>query len=178
MICQLTDGQPADVCSSEAIQQAERRCPPRDARRPLGRAGHDRPGTGRGGRLDVPDDRALHRSRGELQFCSGTGTVDCGAVTTSAQSTFLGIPVALLGLLWFVAMLALCLPVAWRAGSRYVHLARLVGAIAGIGFVLWLIYAELILIGAICLWCTVAHVIAFALFVVVVLTTPPLLAEG
>jgi uncharacterized membrane protein len=115
---------------------------------------------------------------GELQFCSGTGTVDCGAVTTSAQSTFLGIPVALLGLLWFVAMLALCLPVAWRAGSRYVHLARLVGAIAGIGFVLWLIYAELILIGAICLWCTVAHVIAFALFVVVVLTTPPLLAEG
>ena len=114
---------------------------------------------------------------GELQFCSGTGTVDCGAVTTSAQSTFLGIPVALLGLLWFVGMLVLCLPIAWRAGSRYVHLARLVGAIAGIGFVLWLVYAELLIIGAICLWCMVAHVIAFALFVVVVLTTPALLAE-
>ena len=74
----------------------------------------------------------------------------------------------------------------WRSAYRSLeggvavrtHLARLVGAIAGIGFVLWLIYAELILIGAICLWCTVAHVIAFALFVVVVLTTPPLLAEG
>jgi uncharacterized membrane protein len=114
---------------------------------------------------------------GELQFCSGTGTVDCGAVTTSAQSTFLGVPVALLGLLWFAGMLALCLPVAWRAEIRSVHLARLVGAIGGIGFVLWLIYAELIIIGAICVWCTVAHVIAFALFVVVVLTTPALLAE-
>jgi len=52
-----------------------------------------------------------------------------------------------------------------------------VGAVGGIGFVLWLLYAELILIGAICVWCTVTHVIAFALFVVVVLTTPPLLTE-
>lgn len=114
---------------------------------------------------------------GELQFCSGTGTVDCGAVTTSAQSTLLGIPVALLGLLWFVGMLGLCLPVAWRAESRSVHLARFVGAIAGIGFVLWLLYAELLIIGAICVWCTVAHIIAFALFVIVVLTTPHLLSE-
>lgn len=114
---------------------------------------------------------------GELQFCSGTGNVDCGAVTTSAQSGFLGIPVALLGLLWSVGMLALCLPIAWRARARWVHLARVVGAVGGIGFVLWLLYAELIIIGAICVWCTVTHVIAFALFVVVVLTTPQLLTE-
>ncbi len=115
---------------------------------------------------------------GELQFCSGTGTVDCGAVTTSEQATFLGVPVALLGLLWFVGMLALCLPVAWNARSRSAHLARLVGAVGGVGFVLWLLYAELLIIGAVCVWCTVAHVLAFGLFVVVALTTPALLAEG
>jgi uncharacterized membrane protein len=107
---------------------------------------------------------------GELQFCSGTGTVDCSTVTTSAQSTLLGIPVALLGLLWFVGMFVLCLPIAWRSTRRPVHLARLLGAVAGMGFVLWLVYAELIIIGAICLWCTVTHVLAFALFVIVVLT--------
>jgi uncharacterized membrane protein len=44
--------------------------------------------------------------------------------------------------------------------------------VAGIGFVLWLVYAELVLVGAICIWCTVAHVLAFALFVVVVMTWP------
>ena len=40
-----------------------------------------------------------------LAGCSAGGTVDCGAVTTSPESRFLGIPVALLGLgfvLWLL----------------------------------------------------------------------------
>lgn len=118
-----------------------------------------------------------HYTDPELLVCSDSGTVNCSAVTTSAQSTFLGIPVALLGLGWFVAMLVLCLPAAWNAASRNVHLLRFAGALAGIGFVLWLVYAELIIIGAICLWCTVAHVLAFGLFVIVVTTAPDLLSE-
>jgi len=119
-----------------------------------------------------------HYTDPELLVCADSGTVNCSAVTTSAQSTFLGIPVALLGLIWFIGMLALCLPVAWNASSRYVHLARFAGALGGIGFVLWLVYAELVIVGAICLWCTVAHVLAFGLFVVVVTTAPDLLGEG
>ena len=118
-----------------------------------------------------------HYTDPELLVCADSGTVNCSAVTTSAQSTFLGIPVALLGLIWFIGMLALCLPVAWNASSRYVHLARFAGALGGIGFVLWLVYAELVIVGAICLWCTVAHVLAFGLFVVVVTTAPDLLGE-
>ena len=35
---------------------------------------------------------------------------------------------------------------------------------AGIGFVLCLLYAELFTIGAICLYCTSVHVITFVLF--------------
>lgn len=119
-----------------------------------------------------------HYTNPELLVCSDTGTVNCEAVTTSAQSTFLGIPVALLGLVWFVAMVVLCLPIAWNAASRNVHLLRLAAAIGGIGFVLWLVYAELVIIGAICLWCTVAHVLAFGLFIVIVTTAPDLLSEG
>jgi uncharacterized membrane protein len=115
-----------------------------------------------------------HYTDPKVLACSSSGTIDCERVTTSAQSTFLGIPVALLGLLWFVGMTVLCLPVAWRSGSRIVHLTRLFGAIAGVGFALWLVYAELIIIGAICLWCTVAHLLAFGLFVVVAITAPQL----
>jgi uncharacterized membrane protein len=113
----------------------------------------------------------------DLLVCTEAGIVSCDAVLRSPQSTFLGVPVPLLGLAWFVAMLGLSLPAAWRARVSAVHLARLAAAVAGIGFVLWLLYAELVLIGAICLWCTIAHVLAFGLFAIVVLTAPDLLAR-
>lgn len=118
-----------------------------------------------------------HYTSPNVLACSSSGTINCERVTTSAQSTFLGIPVALLGLLWFVAMAVLCLPTAWRASSPLVHWARLLGAVAGVGFALWLVYAELFIIDAICLWCTVAHLLAFALFVLVAVTAPALLVE-
>jgi uncharacterized membrane protein len=119
-----------------------------------------------------------HFTDPDLLVCGDSETVSCSTVTSSAQATFVGVPVALLGLLWFVGMLVLCLPAAWNANWRYVHLARVIGVLGGIGFVLWLVYAELIIIGAICLWCTVAHVIALALFVVVVLTASDVLSEA
>ena len=53
--------------------------------------------------------------------CSGHGLVNCGAVTTSPQSAFLGIPVAFLGLAQYVAMATLCSPWAWRSRRREVH---------------------------------------------------------
>ncbi|HZD80747.1 MAG TPA: vitamin K epoxide reductase family protein [Actinomycetota bacterium] len=116
-----------------------------------------------------------HFTRPSLLACSTGGTINCEAVTTSAQSTFLGIPVAVLGLAWFAAMTLLCLPAAWRSASRSLHLLRLAGSIVGIGFALWLVYAELVIIRAICLWCSAAHVFAFALFVVVAAASPALL---
>ena len=101
-----------------------------------------------------------------LLVCSSTGTIDCGAVTTSAQSYFLGIPVAMLGLANFVVMSALNSPWGWRARSYWIHVARLVLAIAGMVFVLWLLSAELLIIDHICLWCTGVHVVTFALLIV------------
>jgi uncharacterized membrane protein len=118
-----------------------------------------------------------HYSDPDLLVCSDSGTVNCSAVTSSDQAYLLGIPVALLGLLWCVGMVALCLPVAWRSSSRLVHQARIAGAVAGMGFVVWLIYAELIIVGAICAWCTVVHVLAFALFAVVVMTATDVLGD-
>ena len=37
--------------------------------------------------------------------------------------------------------------------------------VVGIGMVIYLIYAEFIIIGAICLYCTSVHIITFLLFV-------------
>jgi len=76
-------------------------------------------------------------------------------------------PVALLGIVWFLAVLAISLPKVWTRPSF--RTARLIVAVVGMAFVLWLVYAELVVIGAICLWCTVVHLIAFALFILVLL---------
>jgi uncharacterized membrane protein len=105
--------------------------------------------------------------------CSGTGLINCQAVTTSAEA-YVGpssfhVPVAVLGVLFFVfAGVPLMSPWAWQARRREIHLARLVSVIIGICFVMWLLYAELVIIGNICLYCTSVHVLTFLLFVLTV----------
>jgi uncharacterized membrane protein len=110
-----------------------------------------------------------------LSCPAGGGFVNCAKVTTSPQSEIFGIPVAVLGLVYFLPMLALNVPAAWRSVDRRVHLARLALAVVGIGMVLYLVSAELFVIGNLCLWCTSVHVVTFLLFVVVVTSTPAVL---
>ncbi|MCU1362852.1 MAG: Vitamin epoxide reductase [Acidimicrobiaceae bacterium] len=104
--------------------------------------------------------------------CTGRGFINCAAVTTSAQSQILGVPVAILGLANYVVMSALNSPWAWRSRHRCVHEARFVLAIVSMCFVLWLIYAELIIINNICLYCTGVHITTFALLIVLTLVSP------
>jgi len=103
--------------------------------------------------------------------CPDRGFVNCGLVTTSVYSEILGIPVAVLGLVFFLGMLPLQLPWAWRSTRRSVRLLRLGGSVVGVGMVMWLVYAELFLIGSICLYCTGVHVLTFLLFVTVAFGT-------
>ena len=110
--------------------------------------------------------------------CNSGGAINCEKVTTSPQSVVLGIPVAMLGLLFFVPMIALCLPVAWRSADRRIHLARLALSITGVGMIIYLITAELFLIKAICLWCSGVHLITFVLFVIIVTSAPVVLSPG
>ncbi|MBT8166083.1 MAG: vitamin K epoxide reductase family protein [Acidimicrobiia bacterium] len=119
-----------------------------------------------------------HYADPDLLVCSDGGTVNCSSVTSSDQSLLFGIPVALLGLIWAAVVSVLCLPMAWRAASRLVHQARLAAVTGGMAFVLWLIYAELIIVGAICLWCTVVHVLAFGLFVIVVMNASDVFSDA
>jgi uncharacterized membrane protein len=104
-----------------------------------------------------------------LAGCSESGLVNCTKVTTSPQSYVFGIPVAVLGLAFYVFAVAIMSPWAWRATRREIHLARLASLVIGIGFVLYLIYAELFIVGSICLYCTSVHVITFVLFVLTVI---------
>jgi uncharacterized membrane protein len=118
---------------------------------------------------------------GALPVCAATGSFDCAKVTTSAQSYVAGVPVAFLGLLFFTAMVVVNLPPLWRSDGRWTVPAawlRLGMAVAGMCFVVWLVYAELALIKSVCLWCTGVHVVTFLLFVLVVATFAPLVGSG
>jgi uncharacterized membrane protein len=106
-----------------------------------------------------------HFTESALAGCSESGLVNCTKVTTSPESYVFGIPVAVLGLAFFVFAVAIMSPWAWRASRREIHLARIASLVVGIGFVLYLVYAELFTIGSICLYCTSVHVITFLLFV-------------
>jgi uncharacterized membrane protein len=106
-----------------------------------------------------------HFTESALAGCSESGLVNCTKVTTSAQSYVFGIPVAVLGLAFFVFGVVILSPWAWRASRREIHLVRIASLVVGIGFVLYLIYAELFIIGSICLYCTSVHAITFVLFV-------------
>jgi len=107
--------------------------------------------------------------------CSDNGAINCAKVTTSPESVILGIPVAILGLAFYLAAVPLFSPWAWRSRDRRVHIVRLVAIGTGMLFVLWLIAAELLIIGAICLWCTGVHIVTFALFAITVTTVPKML---
>jgi uncharacterized membrane protein len=111
--------------------------------------------------------------------CSDKGLVNCAEVTTSAQSMVFGVfPVAVLGLAFFVFMTALNSPWVWRlqqTGSeqlrKILRYTRVGAIVTGMGFVLYLVYAELIQIRAICLWCTSVHVATFLIFALIVFYT-------
>ena len=104
--------------------------------------------------------------------CPDTGVINCTLVTTSPWSILFGVPVAVWGLAWAVGMLALTSPWAWSSRWGWVGNARLAGAAAGAGMVVYLVYVELFRVDALCLWCTAVHITAVALFGVVLMSTP------
>ena len=103
--------------------------------------------------------------------CSDTGVINCLKVTTSAQSKVFGIPVALLGLLYFVVMVPASLPIAWRMPEPMIRRGRVIASLVGVVFVFYLLYAELFIIDNICLWCTAVHAITIGLFAVIAFGT-------
>jgi uncharacterized membrane protein len=110
-----------------------------------------------------------HYSSSTTLACSDSGAINCLKVTTSSYSKVAGVPVALLGLIFFVAMTALCLPIAWQSTNRNVRRVRLAAATVGMISVIYLVWVELFKVDAICLWCTGVHVLTFVLFALVVM---------
>ena len=100
--------------------------------------------------------------------CSTTGVIDCASVTHSGYSMVAGIPVSLLGVLWF-GSIAACSLVTLRATARAHWLwTQVTLALGGLAFVLYLVYAELVQLHRICEWCTGVHLLTLTVFLLTV----------
>ena len=94
---------------------------------------------------------------GVAPACPTSGAFNCDAVLSSSYAVIPGtsVPTSAAGIVWFGASALLW---AWRFGP-----AQLVWAGVGLLTVLYLVFIEIVRLGAICLWCTAAHLLVVAL---------------
>jgi uncharacterized membrane protein len=71
-------------------------------------------------------------------------------------------PVSVLGLAFYIVFAGINFPTIPR--SRNLDILRFVMSAGSVLFILWLIYAELVLINNICLWCSVVHLVTLVIF--------------
>jgi uncharacterized membrane protein len=93
--------------------------------------------------------------------CSQTGFVNCDAVIGSRYGTIgsTGIPVAAAGIGWFAVSAALAVGLLLKPEVR--SLPWLLATWSGLAMVvvLYLVFVEVVTLGAVCAWCTSAHVL-------------------
>ncbi len=99
--------------------------------------------------------------------CPDTGFINCAKVTSSSYSEVFGIPVAVLGLIFFLILLVIQLPIFWTDKFYWMKLPRQIFVSAGLLGVFWFVYVELHYLHAICLYCTGVHILTFLSFVTI-----------
>jgi uncharacterized membrane protein len=107
----------------------------------------------------------------KVLVCPEKGLINCTKVTTSSYSTQFGIPLAVLGLAYFVVSLGFHNPFAWRSPSLLVRYGRVAVAAGGTGMALWLVSVELFQLDAICLYCTAVHILTLLVFILTAIGT-------
>ncbi len=90
----------------------------------------------------------------------------CDTVNASVYSQFLGLPVAGIGLLGYLVLLALAIV---GTQPHYVEdrrIDKLIATLSGfaVAFTLYLTYAELFILRAVCQWCVISQIAILAIF--------------
>lgn len=112
-----------------------------------------------------------HYTTTAVLVCPTTGFINCAKVTSSSYSEIHGIPASDLGLIFFIGMFVLQLPMLWQSKKTLIRKVRLIYSITGLLTVFWFVYVELHKLNAICLYCTAVHILTFLLFVTTVIGT-------
>jgi uncharacterized membrane protein len=102
--------------------------------------------------------------RESLLVCSGIS--DCETVQTSKYAEIFGIPVALLGLLTFVLLLALAIVrILQPERTDMTTMIAFVLIVGAVGFYIYLTYLELFVIDAVCQWCVASSLVMVGMLI-------------
>ena len=95
----------------------------------------------------------------------------CETVNTSKWASFLGVPVAGWGVVFYVTLFVLALLSIQDQHADSPGMSKLLALVTGTGFVFsaWLTSLELFVIHAICQWCVISAIIVTTCFVVALL---------
>ena len=112
---------------------------------------------------------AVHFSTVPLA-CSTSGAINCERVLTSGFGVIGGsaIPTSVSGIVWFTVSTGFAVAQLAGRGSPLLLRAQLVWSAAGLATVVGLIFIEIVMLGAICLWCTAAHALVVITFLLVI----------
>ena len=116
----------------------------------------------------------VHYSAAPL-VCSTSGAIDCERVLTSGFGVIGGsaLPTSAAGIVWFTVSASLAVRQLAGRGSRSLARAQLAWSAVGLATVIGLVFIEIVVLGAVCLWCTVAHALVVATFLLVITVRQP-----
>jgi vitamin-K-epoxide reductase (warfarin-sensitive) len=108
-----------------------------------------------------------HYRKSKTSFCDFGESFNCDLVNRSEYSTVAGVPVALIGILGYAALLSFATFYRDKAETPGILLA---GSLGGLGFALYLTYVEKYILSAWCILClgSLAIILAIAVLSVVV----------
>ena len=115
--------------------------------------------------------------KGQLPLCP-TGTIhigpfniflDCGAVLGSKYSSVFGVPLEFAALVYFIINLLLVYLIAFGSDGVFKRAMRTLFAWRFIGLIIvpYLLFVEIVLIRAICVYCTIMHVSIVIDFIII-----------
>jgi uncharacterized membrane protein len=107
----------------------------------------------------------VHFSAAAL-VCSARGTIDCERVLSSGYGVIAStaVPTSAAGIVWFGVATVLAIVGRRRALQAW--------SVAGLLTVIYLVFVEIVQLGAICIWCTAAHVLVVVVFLLTVTVRP------
>ncbi|HYL11649.1 MAG TPA: vitamin K epoxide reductase family protein [Terriglobales bacterium] len=103
---------------------------------------------------------AHHYAKSKSSYCDFGETFNCDMVNRSVYSVVMGVPVALIGVVGYLALLALA--TVYRAKAE-TPVMLFIAALAGLAFALYLTYVEAFVLVVWCILCLSSLTLIFAI---------------
>ena len=100
--------------------------------------------------------------------CPVNAAINCEQVLSSSYGVVAGssVPTSAAGILWFAVSAALAAVVLLSHSAPLWSRLQLAWSAIGLVTVLFLVYLEIVRLGAVCVWCSVAHALVLLVFLV------------